>query len=146
MPCDLELIRHVMAAKYRSKPELFFKGFSSYREVNTRRFLYRKQSFNDVYVYAVLDPYKTREFDVHMTVHRGKFLIIKPTRCTEFSNLFLLYYYSTCFRHFHYPSSGVFHCTHSNDILVCHTGLLTACEGDQDVPSWSRSQAVSRSV
>ena len=28
------------------------------------------------------------------------------------------------------PSSGVFHCTHSNGI--CHTGLLTACEEDQD--------------
>ena len=28
------------------------------------------------------------------------------------------------------PSSGVFHCTHSNGI--CHTGLLTACEQDQD--------------
>ena len=28
------------------------------------------------------------------------------------------------------PSSGVFHCTYSNGI--CHTGLLTACEQDQD--------------
>ena len=28
-------------------------------------------------------------FDVHMTMHRDKFLIIKPTRCTNFSNLFL---------------------------------------------------------
>ena len=27
-------------------------------------------------------------------------------------------------------SAGVFHCTHSNGI--CHTGLLTACEQDQD--------------
>ena len=27
-------------------------------------------------------------FDVHATVHRDKFLIIKPTRCTKFSNLF----------------------------------------------------------
>ena len=26
------------------------------------------------------------EFDVHVTVHRDKFLIIKPTRCTNFSN------------------------------------------------------------
>jgi len=26
--------------------------------------------------------------DVHVTVHRDKFLIIKPTRCTNFSNLF----------------------------------------------------------
>ena len=28
------------------------------------------------------------------------------------------------------PSSGVFHCTHSNGI--CHTGLLTAFEWDQN--------------
>ena len=26
--------------------------------------------------------------------------------------------------------TGVFHCTHNNSI--CHTGLLTACEQDQD--------------
>jgi hypothetical protein len=29
------------------------------------------------------------QFDVHVTVHRVKFLIIKPTRCTNFSNVFL---------------------------------------------------------
>jgi len=29
------------------------------------------------------------EFDLHVTVHHDKFLIIKPTRCTNFSNLFL---------------------------------------------------------
>ena len=29
------------------------------------------------------------EFDVHVTVHRDKFLIIKPTKCTHFSYLFL---------------------------------------------------------
>jgi hypothetical protein len=56
-------------------------------------------------------------------------LIIKPTRCTNFSNLFLEWN-STCFRQFLCPSSGVFHCTHSNGI--CHTGLLTACEQGQD--------------
>ena len=27
-------------------------------------------------------------FDVQVTVHRDKFLLIKPTRCTNFSNLF----------------------------------------------------------
>ena len=58
-----------------------------------------------------------------------RFLIIKPTRCTNFSNLFLEWN-STCFRRFLCPSSGVFRCTHSNGI--CHTGLLTACEQDQD--------------
>ena len=63
-------------------------------------------------------------FDIHVTIHRVKFLIIKPTRCTNFSNLFLEWN-STCFRQFLCPSSGVFHCTHGNGI--CHTGLLTAC-------------------
>ena len=57
-------------------------------------------------------------------------LIIQPTRCTNFSNLFLEWN-STCFGQFLCTSSGVFHCTHSNGI--CHTGLLTACERDQDV-------------
>jgi len=56
-------------------------------------------------------------------------LIIKPTRCTNFSNLFSDWN-SICFGQFLCPSSGVFHCTHSNSI--CHTGLLTACEQDQD--------------
>jgi len=28
-------------------------------------------------------------FDVHVAVHRDKFRKIKPTRCTDFSNLFL---------------------------------------------------------
>jgi hypothetical protein len=28
------------------------------------------------------------EFDVHVSRHRDKFLIIIPTRCTNFSNLF----------------------------------------------------------
>jgi len=35
------------------------------------------------------------------------------------------------FGHFLCPSSGVFQCTHSNGI--CHTGLLTAYEQNQDV-------------
>ena len=56
-------------------------------------------------------------------------LIMKPTRCTNFSYLFLEWN-SSCFGQFLYPSSGVFHWTHSNG--MCHTGLLTACEQDQD--------------
>jgi len=63
-------------------------------------------------------------FDVHVIVDRNKFLIIKPTRCTNFSNLFLTWK-CTCFRQFLCPLSGDFHCTHSNGI--CHTVLLTAC-------------------
>jgi len=49
-------------------------------------------------------------FDVHVTVHRDTFLIIKPTTWTNFSNLFLEWN-STCFGQFLCPSSGVFHCT-----------------------------------
>jgi len=71
------------------------------------------------------------QFDVHVTVHCDKFLIIKPTRCTNFSNLFLDLN-STCFGQFLCPSSGVFHSIHSNGIHVCHTGLLTGCVQDQD--------------
>jgi len=69
------------------------------------------------------------EFAVHVTVHRDKFLTIKPTRCTNFSNLFLEWK-STCFGGFLCPSSGVFHCTHSNGL--CHTGFLTAYRQDQN--------------
>jgi len=49
------------------------------------------------------------------------FLTIKPTLCTNFSNLFFEWN-STCFGQFLCPSSGVFHCTHRNGIF--HTGLL----------------------
>ena len=57
------------------------------------------------------------------------FLLIKPTKSTDFSNLFLEWN-STYFGQFLCPSSGVFHCTHSNGI--CHTGWLTAFKQDQD--------------
>ena len=70
------------------------------------------------------------------TNHEGIlwFLIIKPTRCTNFSNLFLEWN-STCFGQFLCPSSGVLHCTHSNGI--CHTGLLTAsCQQAVSKPVW----------
>ena len=65
-----------------------------------------------------------------------KFLTMKPTRSTNFSNLFLEWS-STCFEQFLCPSWGVFHCTHNNGI--CHTGLLTACEQDPYGTSWSCS-------
>jgi hypothetical protein len=60
-----------------------------------------------------------------------------PFRCTNFSK-FLFCTETTCFGEFLCPSSGIFHCTHSDGI--CHAGLLTACEQDQDRPC---SQAVS---
>jgi hypothetical protein len=56
---------------------------------------------------------------------RVLFLIIKPTGCTNFSNLFLEGN-STCFRQFLCPSSGVFHCTHSNGIYHTACKQLSA--------------------
>ena len=56
-------------------------------------------------------------------------LLIKPTRCIIFSILFLEWN-SACFGQIVCPSSGVFHCTHSNGTR--HTGLLTAYEQDRD--------------
>jgi len=47
------------------------------------------------------------------------FLRMKPTRSTNFSNLF--WNETTCFGLFLCPSSGVIHCTHSNSIS--HTDL-----------------------
>jgi hypothetical protein len=44
-------------------------------------------------------------------------LVIKPTRCINFSNLFLESK-CTCFGQFLCPSSGIFHCTHKNGIYV----------------------------
>jgi hypothetical protein len=67
--------------------------------------------------------------DVHVIVHRDKCLIIKPTRCANFSNLFLECN-STSFGQFLCQSSGAFYRTHSNGIS--HRGLLTACEQNQD--------------
>jgi hypothetical protein len=72
--------------------------------------------------------------------HRDKLLTIKPTRCTNFSNLFFEWN-STCFGQFLRPSSGVFHCTHSHGMR--HTGLRT---GWNCISSWSCLQAVRKPV
>jgi len=69
------------------------------------------------------------KFDVHVTVHCVKFLIIKPTRCTNFSNLFLEWNYT--FRTV--PLSII-----RNFFFTVHAAML--------YPSWSCSQAVSKPV
>ena len=59
-------------------------------------------------------------FYVHVTVYRNKLFLIKPTRCTNFTNLF-------CHEILHVSDSSSVHhqefirCTLSNGI--CHTGL-----------------------
>ena len=55
----------------------------------------------------------------------------------------LIYFWNktTCFGQFLCLSSRVFHFTHSN--AICHTGLLTACEQDQDVSYMFRTVPLS---
>jgi len=43
--------------------------------------------------------------------------IVKPTRCTNESNYFILDWHSTCFGRSFRPSSGVQHCTYSNKYM-----------------------------
>jgi hypothetical protein len=56
-----------------------------------------------------------KEFDVRVTVLGDKFLIIEPTRCTNY----LKFYFGMklyMFRTFLCPSSGVFPYTHNNGV------------------------------
>ena len=53
----------------------FMKVFQQATEYTTRLNLCIRLQFQD-------------NFDIQRTVHRSKFLVIKPTRCTNFSNLF----------------------------------------------------------
>ena len=79
-------------------------------------------------------------------MHRVKFLIIKPNRCTNFSNLFLEWS-STCFGQFLCPSSGVFSLYTQQWCMSCRfADSLPAGSGWNSVPSWSCSQAVSKPV
>jgi len=63
--------------------------------------------------------------NVHYIIVQHRFLIIKPTRCTNFSNLFLEWD-STCFGQFLCTSSGVFHCTHRIRMELCSILILLA--------------------
>ena len=73
------------------------------------------RNLHSLYALGATDPWQGKHcqrrnndctFDVHVTVHRDKFLILKPTRCTNFSN-FILEWNSICFGKFLCPSSGL---------------------------------------
>ena len=83
--------------------------------------------------------------DIHVTVHHDKFLIIKPTRCTNFSNLF---WNETL----HVSDSSS---VHHQEFFTVHTAMvyviqvcrqLQAGSGWNSVPSWSCSKAVYKPV
>jgi len=56
-------------------------------------------------------------FYIHRTVHHNINPIVKPTRCTKVSNLFILERHYTCFGRSFSPSSAVQDCTYSNRLL-----------------------------
>ena len=82
-------------------------------------FQYSLPSYSAVFEYYLL------VFHSHYIYILFTLFQIKPTRCTNFSNLFSELN-AACFGQFLCPPSGVFHCTYSNGIS--HTVLLTACE------------------
>ena len=69
-----------------------------------------------------------RLFDTCLVV-TSNILTIKPTRCTDFSK-FIFGLKLHMFRSVPLSIIRSIYCTHSNGI--CHTGLLIACEQDQD--------------
>jgi hypothetical protein len=78
----------------------------------------------------------------HRVVYRLR--TITPTRCTNFSNLFLQWN-STCFGQFICPSSGVFHCTHSSGICQCFSTFMRPRPGNSPLFSHktrARSQQI----
>ena len=95
----------------------------------TKTFILRRISLVTSHV---SHPYKSTDFtqalkililvSFHIDVDSHTFLSLQNDplaffiRCTNFSNLFLEQN-STCFGQFLCPSSGVFHCTHSNKYM-----------------------------
>ena len=52
--------------------------------------------------------------NIYRAMHCSIIPIVKPTRCTSVSNLFILERRTTCFGRSFHPSSGVQDCTYSN--------------------------------
>ena len=78
-------------------------------------------------------------FDIHVTVHRDNFLIIKPTRCTNFSNLF---WNETL----HVSGSSSVHHQQFFTVHAAMDYVIQVCWQLEDVPSWSCSQSPRKSV
>ena len=79
--------------------------------------IYVEQLRNNLEENAVARIYFRRTtvfFQVYVTVHRDKFRIIKPTRCTEFSILF-------CNEILHVSDSSS---VHHNEIFTVHTAMV----------------------
>ena len=93
-----------------------------------------------VFLYFLFKYSNQTHTDYYIPSTRVSYSYNKTYYMHSFLNLFLELN-STCFGQFLCPSSGVFLCTHRSN-GICHTGLLTACEQDQDGTSWSCSQAV----
>ena len=90
---------------------------------------------------------KKVNLDVHVTVHRDKFLIIKPTRCTNFSNLFwneTLHVSDSS--SVHRQEFSTVHTTMVYVIQVCWQLASRIRIALHAVPSWSCSKAVQSTV
>jgi len=98
-PWFVHILSHYLSEHIYTKPtSLKWSHFCERNKIVT----IAPTSFELLYVDTIIIYF----FDIHVTVHCVKFLIIKPTRCTNFSNLFLEWN-SACFGQFLCPSSGL---------------------------------------
>jgi len=76
----------LLTSKYKYLTHYNFFPFKINIRWNPKIHNFSYSSQGQSHLYTCTLKYK---FDVHVTVHRVKFLMIKQTRCTNFSNLFL---------------------------------------------------------
>ena len=71
-------------------------------------------------------------FVIHRAVHHNIIRIVKPTRCTSVSNLFILEWHSTCFRRsFHHQEFEIVHTATS----ICQTDTAVCLLASRQRPS-----------
>jgi len=130
----LKFILGMKLYMFRTVPLSIIRSFSLYTQQWYMSYRFADSQL-DALIFQIYSWNETLHVPDSCSVHHQEFFTVltamvyviqvcwQPTRCTDFSNLFLEWNF-TCFGQFLCPSSGVFYCTHSNGI--CHTGLLTA--------------------
>jgi hypothetical protein len=109
----------------------------------TTRTLIKSVSFHSIYWRFIL----ILSFHLRLNLlsdfhkHPAHFFIVKPTRCTNFTNLFVLTWNSTCFGQFVRPSSGFYSpYTHQWYMLYRFVDSFRVDQGRNWVPPWSCSK------
>ena len=99
---------------FRTVPVSIIRSFSLYTQQWYMSYMFADSFWAGSGWKRVTEALRFGALTIFMAFFNNNILIIKPTRCNNFSNLFLEWN-STCFRQFLCPS-WVFHCTHSKPV------------------------------